>query len=83
MRIPTVHANGDSKATLFSDNVAAHDAISRAIEIVLKTAPNGRNFYMQGVGAIGEAMEQHFRRIHSLKAVRQEFEKIIFGIEEQ
>ena len=40
--------NGDSKATLVSDNVAAHDAINIAIDIVAKAAPNGRNFYPQG-----------------------------------
>jgi len=83
MRIPTVHMNGDTKATLVSDNVAAHNAIDNAIDIVAKAAPNGRNFYPQGDGAINEAIAQHFKRIEGLKAVRQEFETIICGIDEQ
>lgn len=83
MRIPTVHMNGDSKATLVSDNVAAHDAINNAIDIVAKAVPNRRNFYPQGDGAINEAIAQHFKRIDGLEAIRQELEKIICGIEEQ
>jgi hypothetical protein len=75
--------NGDSKATLLSDNVAAHDAINNAIDIVAKAAPNGRNFYLQGDGAIDEAIEQHFTRIQGLEAVRQEMKKIICGIVKQ
>jgi hypothetical protein len=75
--------NGDSKATLVSDNMAAHDAINIAIDIVAKAAPNGRNFYPQGDGAINEAIAQHIKRIEGLEAIRQEFEKIIGGIEEQ
>jgi hypothetical protein len=75
--------NGDSKATLLSDNVAAHDAINNAIDILAKAAPNGRNFYLQGVGAIDEAIEQHFKRIQGLEAVRQEMKKIICGIVKQ
>ena len=75
--------NGDSKATLLSDNAAARDAINNAIDIVAKAAPNGRNFYPQGDGAINEAIAQHIKRVECLEAIRQEFEKIICGIEEQ
>lgn len=81
MMIPTIHMNGDRLETLVQGYRDALEALGLAIEKVLETAPNGRNFYPQGDDAIHRAIEEHHERVHKLAEVRSDIEKIIIGMD--
>jgi hypothetical protein len=72
--VPHVHLNGDSRQTLLDDFAAATSALRKAIDVVQKTAPNGRNFYNhpEGEGAMARATHEHLDRLRRLLAVNQE-----------
>lgn len=75
--IPSVHLNGTSKQELIRTNMAALLSVTAAISNVQKSAPNGRDFYPQSPDAITTAMAEHWERINKLKAVQEDFEKIL------
>ncbi len=57
--VPTVHMNGTSKNELISQLETAVSAIRVAVTALENAAPNGRDYYPQGDGAIGVAMQRH------------------------
>lgn len=72
MLIPTIHLNGTSRGELVEQNLESFRAIGLAIEALYKAAPNGRDYYTQGPGAIHQALSEHADRVRRLENVRQE-----------
>lgn len=72
MRKPTLHLNGTSRNALAEGYQAALDALNAAVSALEATAPNGRDYYPQGDGALTEASREHLDRITALNKVRAE-----------
>jgi hypothetical protein len=80
MMIPTIHANGDSRETLYDQCSKALNAVRDAVEALQEMTPNGRNYYPQGPEAIGDAMSDHWYRRTRLLNVQKELELMLEGI---
>lgn len=83
MRFPTVHRNGTSGEALYALHVTACDRLRDAIRALDAAAPNGRDFYVQGDHAIGEAMREHVERVSKLSSVLRDVAAIVEEIAEQ
>lgn len=81
MMIPTVHLNGDSKQSLIDPLCDASMAINSAYDALKQTAPNGRNFYTQGPGALGKATDEHMDRLRRLDAIKTEIDELALAID--
>lgn len=73
---PTVHLNGTSWGELYDALDAAMAALRDAEDALMKTAPNGRDYYVQGSEALGKAHVEHRARVEKLVGVRAEVELI-------
>ena len=76
MRTPTIHLNGTSGEVLYNLHCEAYDALRRAVQALDAAAPNGRDFYVQGDHAIGEAMREHSERVSRLVSVLRELDEL-------
>lgn len=76
MITPTIHLNGTARADLFSGYMDAVEALRGAVEAVRRTAPNGRDYYLQGPDAILQADREHRARMIALGTVKRELEAL-------
>ena len=83
MTVPTIHLNGTSAQSLLNGYFKAHRAAMDAIEALARTAPNGRDYYVQEDTAIDRAKIEHDARMRRLRDVIEELEAIICSIQEQ
>ena len=83
MMIPTVHSNGDGKRTLLENYEKAGQAIQMAMDDLRQTAPNARNFYVQGNDAFEKAVFEHAVRMEKLASVHDEIVEIYTEISRQ
>ena len=70
---PTVHTNGTNSETLVEGYKDAREALMDAHHAVRHTAPNGRDFYVQGDGAFTKAQAEHYARLKIIENMREEF----------
>ena len=77
---PTIHMNGTSRESLMAGYRAAYDAIGTAIDLLAKTAPHGRDYYVQDSNAINVAIAEHRTRMMQLEVAKAEIETIILAI---
>jgi hypothetical protein len=75
--LPTVHMNGTSRDELIRTNLKALTAVQSAIEAVRAAAPNGRDYYVQPVGSLRKAMDEHLDRLTKLTDVKDELTLIL------
>lgn len=75
--IPMVHLNGTSKKELVSQYDNAIQALETALDVLLKSAPNGRDYYPLGPNAYEVAREQHYARITKINSVISELSSIV------
>jgi hypothetical protein len=80
LAIPTVHLNGTSREQLLEGLSDAIHAMHEAGRALAKAAPNARDYYVQGAGAINTALNQHEARMTKLREVIRELEQIVFAI---
>lgn len=80
--VPTIHLNGTSRERLFEPLIEALNALRTATEKVAATAPNGRDYYPQGEGAIDDALRQHRRRMQDLEAIQRELTEIAEAVDD-
>lgn len=80
MLIPTIHTNGTSRDDLVDQQTTAGSALRRALECMQAAAPNGRDFYPQGDGALKLAQAEHGARIERVRSVLREVEQIAEAI---
>lgn len=83
LEIPTIHLNGTSADRLLEDIYYADAKISEAVEALAQTAPNGRDYYTKGNGALERAQSQHSARVQKLLDVKKELEQIAEVIDAQ
>lgn len=69
---PTIHRNGTSAEELRNGYAEAYSAVGSAIHAVHQTAPHGRDYYVQGSEATGNARREHQERIDRLVTIQAE-----------
>jgi hypothetical protein len=70
--LPTIHMNGTPRAQIQEPLETAYRAMTDAINAVIETAPNARDYYPQGPTAFPQAATEHERRLAALRAVQEE-----------
>jgi hypothetical protein len=83
MTIPTIHLNGTAAQDLFAALEEAHIAILDAEAKLRATAPNGRDYYVQGPEALYKAQDEHYARCQKLAEVRGDLIALMEGIADQ
>jgi hypothetical protein len=83
MIVPTIHLNGTSKVALLAALELAYDALGEAYDAIKETAPNGRDYYVQGPNAITVAGIEHHDRLKKVDEVREEIAEIINRVDQQ
>ena len=83
MIVPTVHLNGTSKDELLRQVLEADRAINVALSRLHDAAPNGRDYYPAGPGALKQATEEHRARIDRLVDIRTELLALYEAIDNQ
>ena len=61
----------------------AYEAVGAALEAIVASGPNSRDFHPQGIDAFIEAWREHAGRVERLRSVRLEFLALIDGIDAQ
>ena len=69
MIIPTIHMNGTSREALIEQYSVAGNTVMSAMRAMDEASPNGRDYYVQGPGAIGDAQRQHDAQVAKLREV--------------
>ena len=69
MTLPTIHMNGTPRQHLIDDAVDAATAVQKAMAVMSKGGPNGRDYYPQGPEAMGAAVREHDAQIDKLREV--------------
>ena len=80
MLLPTIHSNGTSKAELVEGLCRASNALDLAYQALKACAPNGRDFYPQGAGALEAATAEHMDRLRRLDAVKRDVDALTLAI---
>lgn len=83
MMIPTVHNNGTAGEALVDQNMAALDAVRKAIDAVCEATPNARDYYVQWPEAPEAAKRDHEARVKALTTVRDELAAIVEAVQTQ
>ncbi len=83
LAIPAIHLNGTSAERLILALCRASTAIDDAYAKVKLTAPNGRDYYTQGVKTMEQAEREHHSRLTRLDAVKDELDEIVMAIDRQ
>lgn len=81
MRTPTIHPNGTSRSVLRKVHADAREALADAINALARAYPNGRDYYLQGDGAIAAAQREHRDRVERLRSVLRELDVMLSAIE--
>ena len=69
--LPTIHLNGTGAKSLVDEYHAAYQAIDKAIEALVATTCNARDFYPQGDAAWQQARDERaemFRKLAEVQA---------------
>lgn len=80
---PSIHINGSPADRLREAFDRAYETLFQAEEAVIATAPNARDYYIQGPDAFNLAAAEHSERLRKLRSVREELEGLIIAIDEQ
>jgi hypothetical protein len=75
-KVPTIHLNGTSKEELLDQVVAAVRGCRKAMEAIRTAWPNGRDYYIQGPDAFGQAVEEWKSRVERIDSVMKELTEI-------
>lgn len=80
---PTVHLNGTSAESLMEGYESAARKLGEAFDAVAATAPNARDYYVQGDSAYERARSEHADRVTKLRELMEEISQLYFHVEEQ
>lgn len=78
--IPTIHLNGTSQDALLEEVTGACQALREADRVMCNAPPNGRDYYLQGAGALQKAVEEHQARRKKVLEVLGEMEALAEAI---
>ena len=74
---PTIHDNGTPARHLADAYSNAADAVNKAVQVMAKSAPNGRDYYTQDEGAYEQAVREHDERRQKLCEVFAELQALM------
>jgi hypothetical protein len=83
MMIPTVHLNGTGKKNLLAELEVAYAAMDSAIDALRQVTVHGRDYYVQGEHAYGQARTEMDVRLAALAKVREEMLEMHVQIQAQ
>lgn len=83
LTVPTIHLNGTSKERLIEALCEASGKLNEAYAALKETAPNGRDYYVQGNTALINAIAEHSSRLRRIDDVRKELNQLAIAIDEQ
>jgi hypothetical protein len=83
VRIPTLHLNGSSADALKEQLLDVANALRVAMRAMEAAGPNARDYYPQGEQAYPEARLEHERRLKQILGVRDWYDQILEGLQEQ
>lgn len=72
MMIPTVHLNGTGKKNLLDELEVAYAKIGEALDALRQVTVHGRDYYVQGPHAYGQARTEMDARLTALETVRKD-----------
>jgi hypothetical protein len=81
--IPTLHLNGTGKTTLRDEYAAAYHAINKAVDALVATTCNARDFYPQGADAYYKARDERTEAFDKLLQVQLYVGEMLMGICDQ
>jgi hypothetical protein len=74
--LPTLHLNGTSYDELFDKADAACNALYTALMALRATAPNARDYYVQGNTAFSTAQNEYSERLARLSIVLMDMQSL-------
>jgi hypothetical protein len=80
--MPTIHLNGTSSDELLQQALDPGRAVTAAMAMLSRAAPNGRDYYPQGPSATTTAMREHQERLAKLQDVLDDLHRIAEHISE-
>jgi hypothetical protein len=80
--VPIVHLNGTSAKSLKDALDKTYDALTAVMDALREGGPNGRDYYLEP-GKLDKAIAQQRRRMETVKALQDEIEAEMVGIDEQ
>jgi hypothetical protein len=80
---PTVHLNGTSARDLIAGYQTAYSGVTAAIEALQASAPNARDYYVQGPDAFALARTEHESRMHRLADITAELLVLFDAVDAQ
>jgi len=80
---PLIHTNGTSREALLDGYTTAAAKVREALDALVATAPNGRDYYPRGVEALGRAIAEHDVRVQRLTAVLADLDALALAVADQ
>lgn len=80
MMMPTIHLNGTPWSRLYEELMNCSHALQDAALALMKTEPNGRDYYPQGPDAINAAIREHVDRMKRIDSVKNEIDAIRWNL---
>lgn len=80
---PTIHINGTRGSDLQDEYMAAYEAIKKAIDALLETTLNARDYYPQGNDAYYKARKERTEAFTKLREAQDYVEAMLVGICDQ
>ena len=71
-----MHLGGTSRDELVRQYSEAAQGLRAALDGLREASPNGRDYYVQGDGALKEAQREHASRLDRVRAVLDEIEAL-------
>lgn len=81
MHLPTIHDNGTSKQQLQAEYENASGALEEAYQVLKRTAPNLRNYYIQDPTFFAMALLEHMQRLQRLDSIKEEIDAITTALD--
>lgn len=73
MQMPRIHLNGTSKESLVKQYADCHEAVQKALDVVRRNPPHGRDYYVISGKAGNVAYREHQARVEALTKISDEF----------
>lgn len=83
MKAPTIHMNGTAASELANQWILVYHKANDTIDALKQAEPNGRDYYVQGAGAIGEALEDQMSLLRRVQGVADEAERVLLDLMDQ
>ena len=74
MIVPKIHTNGTSQKELVSQISAVNSALSKAIDVLMKMSPNGRDYYH--TENFHQACDQHAVWLKTIVTIQNEIMEV-------